>query len=621
VWFLAPLAGLSTVLGVVTIVLWQKSRKEYGLGSDTNSTILLMGWRYTPTLLAVVYSQMMIMLYEDVTRTDPFSRLARPGGATAKTTILQRPREWWSVMINAYVKREGQRNWLMLYTCLVHLTALLAISPLSSALLTSEDVAVSKGVEFTRLAPHTNSALSLKPQGDTHFRTIGYLAQNVITSPWISGSYAIFPAWSANVTSTPGKLPESGSWQTQTIIYQIDYSCENMTIKTLKNTTFMEATDLAPEYYQWRYQHPVVLEMETANGCQYNLTLSEPVYTVQLPESLLRNGGVVWSSLKASNVSMPDTGSFVNQYRSCRSDGDIVFMSTPWAFYAPEKAYPQVQGGFWNRNESTEISSRICSPNYYYAETPVTITSSPSANIQFDKNLFRRIRTLIPPALLNSSGIQEYSVDPRWSGYIYDTLLDVRNNVTLAGDYPALYEGAATILGSFYDYNLTTMIHQDGVAEQAKRIKERMFVELIQASMLQPGATKVESVPGTTIQVERRIVVVYEVAVLLAALFGLSSSLLIMIYWISRPSRMPLNLFEDPATTLGIARLISARHQTNLKFADLDRASTNDVASALVEERYVMSPGTLTSLRHNEKSSLGKHVLHPDNVSFRLTGF
>jgi hypothetical protein len=79
---------------------------------------------------------------------------------------------------------------------------------------------------------------------------------------------------------------------------------------------------------------------------------------------------------------------------------------------------------------------------------------------------------------------------------------------------------------------------------------------------------------------------------------------------------MPLNLFEDPATTLGIASLISDRHQTNLKFAELDRASTIDIASALLEERYLMSPGTLTSSSHNEKSNLGKLLLHSHCVSF-----
>jgi hypothetical protein len=615
VWFLAPLAGFTMLLGIVTIILWQESRKSYGLGPDNDSTLLLMGWRYTPTLLAVVYSQMMMMLYEDVLRTDPFSHLARPGGATAKTTILQRPREWWSVVVNACLNREGKRNWLLLCTCLVHLTALLAIAPLSSALLTSEEVAVSKGVEFTRLAPHTDSALPLKSQGDTHFRTIGYLVQNVMTSPWITGPYAIFPAWPATVASLPN-LPQSGSWETQTIIYEIDYSCETLTINNVENTTFMESTGFEPPYYQWRYQHPVVLEMETANGCQYNLALSEPVYTVQLPESLLRNGGMVWSSLKASNVTMPDTSSSVKQAPLCRSDGDLLFMTTPWGFYAPNKTYPQVQGGFWNRNESTESSSRICSPDYYYAEMPVTISSSPSADVQFDKDLFRRIRTSIPKAMLNSSGIQDYSVDPKWSGYLYDTILDVRNNVTLAGVYPALYEGAANILGSFYDYNLTAMIYQNEISEQAERIRQRMFVELIQASMLQPGATKTESISGTTIQVERRIVVVFEVAVLLATLFILSFGLLIMIYWISRSSRTPLNLFEDPATSLGIARLITARHQTNLEFAEFDRASTMDIVSTLAEERYVMSLGTLRSIERNEKSDFGKLSLSTILVYF-----
>lgn len=39
--------------------------------------MVLFGWRFTPTLIAVLYAQMTVILFEDVKRTEPFARLAK----------------------------------------------------------------------------------------------------------------------------------------------------------------------------------------------------------------------------------------------------------------------------------------------------------------------------------------------------------------------------------------------------------------------------------------------------------------------------------------------------------------------------------------------------------------
>jgi hypothetical protein len=78
---------------------------------------------------------------------------------------------------------------------LVNILGFLAMSPLSSSLLSSQDVSVPKRVDFERMTPKADSALAMNAGRETYFRTIGHLLQNVSTSAWISDNYTILPFW------------------------------------------------------------------------------------------------------------------------------------------------------------------------------------------------------------------------------------------------------------------------------------------------------------------------------------------------------------------------------------------------------------------------------------------
>jgi hypothetical protein len=52
--FLVFLASICVVLSIVLVVLSWYSATYYGLGKDDGSLSLLVGWRYTPTLVAVL---------------------------------------------------------------------------------------------------------------------------------------------------------------------------------------------------------------------------------------------------------------------------------------------------------------------------------------------------------------------------------------------------------------------------------------------------------------------------------------------------------------------------------------------------------------------------------------
>ena len=88
---------MSLILGIALACICWYSKKNHGLGQDDGSSAILFGWRFTPTLVAVFYTQMVVILFEDSKRTEPFARLANapPGGAAAYGTILQTPKAWY----------------------------------------------------------------------------------------------------------------------------------------------------------------------------------------------------------------------------------------------------------------------------------------------------------------------------------------------------------------------------------------------------------------------------------------------------------------------------------------------------------------------------------------------
>ncbi|KAE8162573.1 hypothetical protein BDV40DRAFT_312370 [Aspergillus tamarii] len=134
--FLGLLSLLALVLCAVTIALLVTSQANYGLGSDNGSSKILFGWRFSPTLVAVIYIQLTAMLVDDVKRVEPFARLAGPQGSEASSSILQKPGAWWNALHDGFSRRKNggsSRGWVLFCATLVNVLGFLLISPLSSA--------------------------------------------------------------------------------------------------------------------------------------------------------------------------------------------------------------------------------------------------------------------------------------------------------------------------------------------------------------------------------------------------------------------------------------------------------------------------------------------------------
>jgi hypothetical protein len=114
-WYflLVPMTTTATLGIAISLLIWY-SQHHYGIGTDNGSSAILFGWRFTPTLLAVLYTQMTVILFEDAKRTEPFARLAQAPseGVSAYGTVLQTPRAWWAIFLDALSAPLSSTLWL-----------------------------------------------------------------------------------------------------------------------------------------------------------------------------------------------------------------------------------------------------------------------------------------------------------------------------------------------------------------------------------------------------------------------------------------------------------------------------------------------------------------------------
>lgn len=238
--FLCLLTASIITLLIAVVLLCSLSVNNDGLGVDDGSSILFFAWRFTPSLLAVLYVQLTAMLLDDVKRTECFAQLAKSGGAPAVSSILRAPGAWWDALANSLPKRNnGQISWLLLSSAFINVLGFLIISPLSSSFLVSTEATVTKEMKFDRTTPQL--PVNLTSGRDTKLRIFGHLLQNVTTSAWISDDYTIFPFWPSRMENPPlGPLLSDSpqKWQADTLVLSTELECEPVNLINYNTTGY-----------------------------------------------------------------------------------------------------------------------------------------------------------------------------------------------------------------------------------------------------------------------------------------------------------------------------------------------------------------------------------------------
>ncbi|KAF2684369.1 hypothetical protein K458DRAFT_31028 [Lentithecium fluviatile CBS 122367] len=108
----------------------------------------------------------------------------------------------------------GKTSWALICGVIVNVIALLVISPLSAALLTSDKVVVPQTIVFKRLTPKPGAQILVNATRETYFRTMSALTRKISTSTWLSDTLLTLPFWPASEDAQLGlDLTSShGSW-------------------------------------------------------------------------------------------------------------------------------------------------------------------------------------------------------------------------------------------------------------------------------------------------------------------------------------------------------------------------------------------------------------------------
>jgi hypothetical protein len=88
-YFITITAGLSVIFAATAFALYWHSHKNNGLCSEESA---MSGWKFVPTLIAVLYTQLTAMIFGAVKRTEPFAKMARTNGRipVARYTLLEK---------------------------------------------------------------------------------------------------------------------------------------------------------------------------------------------------------------------------------------------------------------------------------------------------------------------------------------------------------------------------------------------------------------------------------------------------------------------------------------------------------------------------------------------------
>jgi len=548
-------------LCLTTFLLWWRSSTNYGLGPDGGSSVLLFGWRYSPTLIAVLYVQMTTVLFEDVKRTEPFARLSRPQGAKASTSILKAPGAWWNALYDGFAKKNGSRSWILFVAAILNIFGFMAISPLSSAFLISEDVVVPKTTAFTSLSPITDSNFRLDADRFAYFRTIAHLLQNVSTSPWITDEYTLLPFWPTDMPSAVTSLPVSSSqkWQAETAVFKTDLSCTEMSLESQSTGNTTHENNRFSRSFIW----------SSPDGCTYGVSASDDAFVM---------GGGSWSNTStfysAESILNPETAehsapSVTNSTAECQNK-EVIFV------YEPSKSAAE------SGPSGARYAAYLCDTNYYMAHVSTSITlDGVEPEFSFDEAEFERKKVLIPDSFLNTTQFADLMLNPDWPTYMYSVFSSRKIGLG----------GPSILLGALYDYDVSSMVSGLKVngldlVQLAAKIKHRFFGEVLQSSLSQQGASQRAPINGHVYAIETRIVVQTGVAIALGVLLAVSFCLVLVIWWLSRQQRRPLNLQANPMTTMGVAFLLTHNDHAVSVFRRFRQPSHSDLREKLSREWF-----------------------------------
>ena len=561
---------------------------------------------------------MTVILFEDVKRTEPFARLARApvGGANAYGTLLQTPRAWWSIFFDICFRRKkiGRTSLALVCAALVNIIDLLAISPLSSALLTSEEVLIPKVIDFARLVPVKGSKIPMEPTSEVYYRTLNALLRNTSTSVWITNTSVALPFWPVTEFAQFGPKLNSSytTWKSETTVFESQLECHEMKL---------ESADSKVQSYSGVYtnmlkgplngtQPMITFALTSETGCRYELSLHPAV-------DLAYRGGVFWGDAsgfflqndrlymgnRVYSQNLTTTGLYARLNATEQCNGrDIVLMSTPWTVPLNFTGQYIPQNYTYVRSPDFRMRGLLCESRYLMSKQNMlpSLVGNHARGLNTSSST-HELPQQIPEDLVDRAVFQEHSMQDNWGTYfdvtsmLAATVLADKPTSKDGNSFPIYpgFTGMAPLLAATSDYNLSAIIENPNIVQRAAAIKGRFFSETIREIFNNPLLVETQITKGGATTIETRVVVVKEIGLTLAALFFTSSVLLVFIFWTSRRAMRPLNLRSDPSSSIGISLMMNRGNAGLSTLRSMHHASRMDLYTALQGEKYLTSNAVL----------------------------
>lgn len=565
---------VSLILGLVIIFLLVYSTLHKGLGPDGGSAAVLFGWRFTPTLVAVLYGVLPWMVFNDARRTEPFAQMSHATGAPAATSVLKRPEHWWKVLATSFKKSQnhGHVNYFLLLAVLVNMISFLLISPLSSALLQSQPVDLVSEVPIRNFLVSETQPISMAANDLVYFRTISNVLQNLSTSAWLTDKYAVIPFWPSSSESNLGTtlMETTQQWQADAQVLSVEFECEPMNIHKAYWTKNFTSKDTGKD----REVGFHALLLTDTRGCECGIN----GYT-----QYMTYGGGSWFA--PPNLVVPiwdssnddDEEEWYHYYNSTtQCDGRQIILAT-----STNGSWQGLRVDSWN--DEFKAGAWSCQSTFYSANMSVNAsTTTTGTNILVDEATFRARRGLLPKTVLDQERFETAFLHKNWTNMIYTPDYNGQN----------AYGGPSAPLAALYNFDSASLIDSSAVVENVHKIKQRFLGEMVMATVAENSPV---SQTGQITNTQRRVVVNLPVAIPLAALFIITSVMIGAVLFLS--SRRRLNLHNDPASVAAAVKLVEGNTTIRDSFDRLNQRKDLDVDDALMGTTHFLSNGTIASAK------------------------
>ncbi|KAI4864223.1 hypothetical protein F4820DRAFT_458947 [Hypoxylon rubiginosum] len=550
-------------LSITVVILHAISARNFGIVDDNESGGIVVGSKFVPTTLAVIYVLWISIMLDDVKRTEPFARLASPSGALAESSLTWTADAWWTALFDSFPNRSRNTDLAMLFSAITFILGFLVVSPLSSTLLVSQDVVFTRDAKFSQIDMASSMPLQANPFSATYFRAISNILQNVTTSAWLTEKYAVLPFWPDEITQAPLSPFIANdilqTWAANTTVFSAELDCEDLEFAGVK-TAELSGDEL------FGTTIGISVDLSSRSGCEINLRLDNI-------SSLATSGGAIWSAMgDVAHIDLDQNDNTLTT-NSCPQD-EVVIFTTP------------LTNGTAILSNAT-VTGAACRAFYYVADTQATVALGEGRTlVTIDEPRYLTVRAPIPDRIANMSAFKDVFFASNWTTHVNTKKLAKTNHFE-----SPFASGPANLLSALYNFSPEQLVADQNVTTNMQKIKQRFLAEIFRDAFDRSSSTVPVGIPGNVLNNVRRLVVVPAVAITLEVVIAIQLLLLATIFVYTRPTKRPLGLMADPASSTGLAKLLANEPDTLQSLEYLYDKPTEQLNLELVGKRYQLTGG------------------------------